>query len=121
MTCRLARRKPARTKEIGQRVYMQHRAWVRKFQCCVPGCQTNERIEFAHVRNSELIPAREKGGTSLKPHDRWGIPLCQTHHAEQHQIGEERFQKKYRFDMGTTAANLARNSPHRHRWESEDE
>ncbi len=52
-----------------------HRAWVRRHHCCVPGC-LNIPIECAHVRTGT------DGGIGL------------THHAEQHRIGERRFQKK---------------------------
>jgi len=83
-----------------------HRAWVRKHHCCVPDCQRLP-IECAHVRTST------DGGTALKPSDRWCISLCGIHHAEQHRLGERRFERKYDICLTDLAKAFARRSPHR--------
>jgi hypothetical protein len=82
-----------------------HRAWVRGFACCVPGCG-GIPIECAHVRTGT------NGGVGLKPSDRWCISLCQFHHAQQHQIGEREFETRHRISMGALAEEFARKSPH---------
>ena len=103
-----------------QREFPGHRAWVRGFGCCVPGCDLGP-IEFAHVRKG--LPEGEQAGIAQKPHDKWGISLCggpRGHHAEQHQLGELTFAKKYGLDLAALAKEFARRSPHRHRWEQDE-
>jgi hypothetical protein len=85
-----------------------HRAWVRRHHCCVPGC-LNIPIECAHVRTGN------DGGVGLKPSDRWTVSLCSTHHAEQHRIGERRFERLYGLDLRALAITFALRSPHRGR------
>jgi len=46
-----------------------------------------------------------------KPHDAFGISLCQTHHEEQHRIGGVSFGQKYKIDLWALAAEFARRSP----------
>ena len=75
-----------------ERIWRRHRRFVTKHECCVPGCQQGQ-IVFAHVRSSM------DGGTSLKPHDWFGISLCWNHHAEQSHIGEPAFERKYGISM----------------------
>ena len=83
-----------------------HRAWVRRHHCCVPGC-LNIPIECAHVRTGT------DGGVGLKPSDRWTVSLCSTHHAEQHRIGERRFERRHGVDLSALAGAFAARSPHR--------
>jgi hypothetical protein len=82
-----------------------HRAWIRKHHCCVPNCQRLP-IECAHVR------VGTDGGTALKPSDRWCISLCRLHHAEQHRLGEIRFEKQHCICLADLAEIFARRSPH---------
>ena len=82
-----------------------HRAWVRRHHCCVPGCKRLP-IECAHVRSGT------GGGVALKPSDRWCISLCSSHHAEQHQVGEGRFERKHGLCLAELAELFARRSPH---------
>ena len=73
-------------------------------------------MEAAHCRRG--IPAHEMpGGTGIKPHDKWAIPLCPSHHRLQHDIGEKRFEDKFQIDMKATARVLWQRSPHRHKHE----
>jgi hypothetical protein len=85
-----------------------HRAWVRRHHCCVPDC-LNIAIECAHVRTGT------DGGIGLKPSDRWTVSLCSAHHAEQHRLGERRFEVRYGLDLRALAASFARRSPYRGR------
>ena len=63
-------------------------------------------IECAHVRSGM------RGGTALKPSDRWVISLCTFHHREQHGLGEHAFERRHGFDMLELAKEFARKSPH---------
>ena len=83
-----------------------HRAWVRRHHCSVPGCRQRP-IECAHVRSGT------DGGLSIKPSDLWTVSLCRSHHREQHQIGEQQFQTRYRIDLYDLACEFARRSPYR--------
>jgi hypothetical protein len=81
-----------------------HRAWIRRHHCSVPGCRRRP-IECAHVRTGT------DGGTALKPSDRWCISLCAHHHAEQHRLGEPRFEKKHGLCLVEFAELFAKRSP----------
>jgi hypothetical protein len=78
---------------------------VRLHRCSVSGCQQLP-IECAHVRSGT------DGGQALKPSDKWTISLCRSHHAEQHQIGEAVFEKRYALDLRGLARKFAQQSPH---------
>ncbi len=49
----------------------------------------------------------------MKPSDRWVISLCNTHHAEQHRLGEQTFAQKYDLDLLALAKEFGLRSPHR--------
>lgn len=83
-----------------------HRAWIRRHHCSVPTCKRLP-VECAHVRTGT------DGGTGLKPSDRWCISLCALHHAEQHQIGEARFEARHGICLADLAQMFAQRSPHR--------
>lgn len=102
---RLPKRLERKERRKDQRTCAAHRAWVRRHQCCVPGC-INRSIECANVRIGT------DGGVAIKPSDRWAISLCHTHHKEQHQIGERAFQSRYPVDLYELALEFARRSPH---------
>ncbi len=102
-----------KSREPSGRECPAHRAWVRRHQCCVPGC-LRRPIECAHVRRDT------DGGVSLKPSDRWSISLCRDHHIEQHQVGELAFEQRYGIDLRELADLFARRSPHRQKLRDED-
>lgn len=96
----------------------RHRKFVRSFVCLVQqqigahpdtGACDSTQIECAHVRRG--LPQGEQAGIGEKPHDCFTVPLCRTHHAQQHRIGEESFEKLYRVKMIDTALKLAKVSP----------
>lgn len=107
MLPRRRKREPLGMKEAPQIRNASHLRWIRGFECSAKGSLCTDRIEAAHVRTGT------DGGTSVKPSDSWVIPLCWFHHAEQHQIGEARFEKKHCIDMRATAVALWAKSPHR--------
>jgi len=97
------RTKPRRT---AREENPQHRKWVRGFKCCVDNGECSLRIECAHVRGGT------DGGMGKKPSDKFTIPLCDTHHAEQHRIGEAPFAKRYGLNLLEIAARLWAQSPY---------
>ena len=92
------------TERAAQRVWQRHRRYVRTHHCCVTAC-FRQPIEFAHVRSAA------NSGTGLKPPDWMGVSLCHDHHAEQHRIGIQSFEKKYNVDLSEMAGHFARRSP----------
>ena len=82
-------------KAYAERQVPGFRRWVKKLQCSVRGCPRVD-IDPAHVR-VDLPADALKGGTSLKPHDAWIIPLCRDHHNEQHR-GEVTFSQIHNLD-----------------------
>ena len=100
------RRKPQRSgilREV-RREWPRHRAFLRRHQCCVPGC-TFLPIEVAHVRSAG------NSGVGLRPGDWSAVPLCHDHHREQHQIGLPAFEARYGIDLAALAVEFARRSP----------
>lgn len=87
-----------------KREWSRHRKFVRSHMCCVPGCQSTQ-IDFAHLRSAA------NAGTSLRPHDRYGVAMCREHHTEQHNKGFETFQKKYGLDLWALAKEYVERSP----------
>ena len=105
---RLPNRLKQERRSTTERECPSHRAWVRRHHCCVAGC-LNVPIECAHVRTGT------DGGIGLKPSDRWTVSLCSAHHAEQHRIGERRFEQRYALDLLALAKLFAARSPHQRR------
>lgn len=104
LTYTLPRRRKV-TKRVGadrqQREWPRHRRFVRSHHCCVPACFEGP-VVFAHFRTAA------NSGTGMKPHDRYGISLCDAHHKEQHQIGQAAFEKKYGISMEDLADAFTR-------------
>lgn len=100
------RKKPVRSgiQRAPQREFQRHRSFVRKHQCCVPGCDDGP-IEVMHVRHASTA------GTGLKPPDWETVSGCRAHHNEQHRIGVESFEKKYAISLDDLAAEFAWRSP----------
>lgn len=88
-----------------------HLKWLRGCKCAIDTSLCSSRIEAAHVRRGT------DGATGVKPGDCWAIPLCDIHHREQHQCGEETFERRYGIDMREIARACWDNSPHRLAWE----
>lgn len=85
-----------------------HCDWVRGHYCSVPGCQLMP-IEVAHTRRGA------GGGMGMKSSDAFVLSLCREHHAEQHRIGEQSFERRHGFRMIDKAQEFYRASPHRHK------
>lgn len=63
-----------------------HLHFIRQLPCLI--CGDNTSTEAAHLRMPDRAIAKPLTGTSIKPDDRFTLPLCNRHHAEQHQMGE---------------------------------
>jgi hypothetical protein len=64
-------------------------------------------IEVAHVRTAATA------GVGLKSSDAYTLSLCREHHAEQHQVGQQTFERRHGFRMLAKAEEFYRASPHR--------
>lgn len=114
----LKRRKPTGSgiRRAPERSFPSHLAWCRGFECAIAGKNghvCSERIEAAHIR------VGGNAGTGLKPADTRVIPLCSEAHKLQHSLGEKSFDRRFGIRSGELADELARISPHRHRWMEE--
>jgi hypothetical protein len=78
------------------------RAWIHKRPCAVPGCMDallqgmfwpQYRSDVAHVRS------RGAGGLD----HRNVVPLCHTHHCEQHAVGRRTFERRHNIDLEVLA------------------
>ena len=56
----------------------------------------------------------------MKPSDRWCISLCKRHHQQQHEYGEQSFERLYKIDMKAMAEAFYRASPHRSKLEGSE-
>lgn len=83
-----------------------HCSFVRSHQCIVPGC-TGRPIEVMHVRRGS------DAGMGRKPSDFYTVSGCKDHHAEQHLIGEQSFERKYGVNLLGLAGEFAKASPRR--------
>lgn len=106
----LPARKPKPKLHESKRRFPGHRAWVRGHMCAVTTSYNptpcDGDTECAHVRMGT------DGGVGVKPSDWWTVSLCRVHHAEQHQIGEGAFEKRYGLNLKALAEEFARKSPH---------
>lgn len=95
-----------------------HLAWVRKLLCVCSeidptGCSGKGRA--CHVRRGT------DGGTGSKPGDNWVFAACDGHHDEQHRLGEISFEGKYKLRLKQIAETTWRRSPHRLKYEREQQ
>ena len=67
-----------------------HLDFIRALSCVVcmrPSGADGLRTEAAHIRFNDSRYLKTVGGRE-KPNDKWTVPLCHRHHAEQTKIGE---------------------------------
>lgn len=74
----------------------KHLSWIRGLPCVV--CRNNTATEAAHVRLADGRVGKPITGIGIKPDDCWVVPLCHTHHAQQHEKGEIGFWFNYAID-----------------------
>lgn len=100
-----AARKPARSPRVRDEGYL---ALIRKLPCLSCGMVPSEA---AHVRQASSMHGKPVTGMGTKPDDRWTLPLCQEHHAEQHREGELSFWYRLNISPCILADELFRASP----------
>jgi hypothetical protein len=100
-----------KVRESGMIRCAQHLQYIRGHECVAASSgECSGKIQAAHYRIGG------NGGMGMKPDDTRTFPACQHHHALQHNIGEREFAKRYGLDLEKIVTELARRSPHRHRW-----
>ena len=91
---------------------LEHLRFVRSHPCSIRGMIGDSRI---HVCSGPIQAAHIRmgtdGGTGKKPSDNFTIPLCADAHAEQGQIGEQAFEKRYLLNTKKMAECLWLDSP----------
>lgn len=85
----LSQRKPRQHNET-------HLDFIRGLPCLL--CLDNTSTEAAHIRFSDPRAAKRHCGIAERPDDRWTLPLCNTHHREQHAMNEREFWQAQRLD-----------------------
>ncbi len=96
-------RKRKREKRDNNRKFPAHEAFVRRHQCCIPGCRETP-VECAHLRTAA------NSGTGLKPPSWDTVPLCHQHHAKAHSEGHDTLGVDMEY-LFKTAAWLAARTP----------
>lgn len=74
----------------------KHLKFIREQPCCL--CNDNTSVEAAHIRAGSIEHNKPATGMAEKPDDRWTLPLCGTHHREQHTMNEMEFWAEYGID-----------------------
>lgn len=106
----LPRRIPKAAKRASRWRSQAHCSFVRSHECCVTGC-AGRPIEVAHVRFGS------SAGISQKPDDWRTVSLCQTHHSEQHRVGEQTFWRGR--DVEALISEFIASSPRKHQIQAE--
>lgn len=65
-----------------------HLALIRQLPCLV--CGDNTSTQAAHIRYADRSIAKPMSGMGRKSDDHFVVPLCGTHHDQQHDHGDER-------------------------------
>lgn len=63
----------------------KHLAFIRTLKCCICGAPGPDP---AHIRTASAVHGKRPTGGGEKASDRWAVPLCRTHHDEQHDADE---------------------------------
>lgn len=66
-----------------------HLDFIRQLPCAC--CGNNIETEAAHLRAGNPRYGKRPTGGAEKPSDMWAIPLCSSHHRQQHKIAELKF------------------------------
>lgn len=64
----------------------RHLDYIRSLPCCICG---GIDTEAAHLRVGSTEYNKRSTGMAEKPSDHWCLPLCNRHHREQHDAGDE--------------------------------
>jgi hypothetical protein len=64
----------------------KHLRFIRSLPCCICG---GIDTEAAHIRTASIPHGKRFTGMAEKASDKWVLPLCNRHHREQHNTGDE--------------------------------
>ena len=81
----------------------KHLNYVRSLPCCICGAIN---VDAAHIRVASLEHGKRGLGMQEKASDVWTVPLCRSHHDEQHSMREMEFWKRYGIDPFLLAMSL---------------
>ena len=82
----------------------KHLAFIRRLPCLI--CGNDTQTEAAHIRYGDPTIAKQAAGLGQKPHDMFTVPLCNKHHREQHNFGEQKWWELRAIDPVKTALAL---------------
>lgn len=83
----------------------EHLEFIRGCPCVI--CGSRRAVEAAHLRTANARYAKPESGMQNKADDKWTLPLCHTHHMEQHDAGDEMaFWSRYGIDPFVLALSL---------------
>lgn len=82
----------------------EHLAFIRRLGCVK--CGEHRSIDAAHVRMASPVHGKRECGKGEKPDDKFALPLCRSHHNEQHDIGEQAFWSALNIDPCNLALAL---------------
>lgn len=85
--------------------------WLRGRPCAIDNGDCSGKMEAAHVDHGG------DKGMGTKASDRFAVPMCSYHHAEQHRIGWLTFQEKHDFKALAAASAFWWAWPGRFEWE----
>lgn len=81
-----------------------HLKFIRGLPCLI--CGARKDIQAAHIRMASPVYGKRHIGAAEKSSDHWTLPLCQAHHALQHQGNELAFWQDYGIDPFKVALSL---------------
>lgn len=82
----------------------KHLAFIRSLPCLVCGDDTGS--DACHIRYSDASIGKVNPGISAKPGDEYTVPMCRTHHEQQHKGSEKRFWEGIGLDPVSVALRL---------------
>ena len=68
-------------------------AFIRQQPCCL--CGDISDVQAAHLRIGSINDGKRETGMGEKSSDKWALPLCRQHHAQQHRMNEREFWASY--------------------------
>ena len=82
----------------------KHLRFISTLPCIVCGLEGS--TQACHVRFADISRGKRETGKGEKPDDKWVVPMCFKHHAEQHSMDEESFWQMYGIDVLSVCEEL---------------
>lgn len=82
----------------------KHLRLIRQLPCLI--CHVCPCGVAAHVRYASVAYGKPEPGIGAKPDDRWTVPLCPSHHQDQHRYGEREWWRQHGIDPLAVASAL---------------